>query len=95
VLEELQSTRLTDGTLVPQFVLQPDAKESQAKREDPMHSEVEDQLSARHWLKAATIDKALSVRDKLASALGSQVLAREKKRKRIFDRSIEDTLSDD
>lgn len=95
VLESLQSCRLPgDGLIVPQFVLQEERRNEAAIKEDPMSTNPEDRLGSRFWMRAATITAVKTVRDKIATALGSQKLARDKKRKRIFDRSIADELED-
>ena len=93
IIAGLHAVRLPgDGMVVPQFVMQEAERSEAAAKSDPLSKSAEDRLGMRHWLRARTIEKVKSVRERIAKTLGSQALARDKKRPRIFDRPIKDSI---
>ncbi len=96
VIEGLNSVRLPNGYLVPEFVVVSAARrDEEAQKTDPMGHDPENNLNQRYWFRAATLGVIKSIKERLTkSESKAQQLARDKKRKRIFERSIEDALRD-
>ena len=95
ILETLNAASLpVDGIIAPALVLQEAKRAEEAAKTDPMGNDPEAALTLRYWLKAATVAVVKTVREKLKTTSGAQALAAQKKRKRIFDRGIEELLED-
>jgi hypothetical protein len=95
-LQAMHSVRIAgDGMLVPSFVLQEDKRSEEAAKTDPLSNNPEDRLSMRHWFRAATIGGlAKTVKELITKSSGAQQLAKDKKLKRVFSRSIEESIED-
>lgn len=97
VVEEIKASRLALVSNTPgiQFIVQQAKVEEEARKTDPMSAGNEDRISMRYWFKAAGIKVVETFKDVVSRKSGAQALAREKKRKRIFDRPVEETLEDE
>jgi hypothetical protein len=96
VLASLNSVRMPGVGLVPEYVFHNPEFHIQAQQQDPMtHGEPELRMGPLYYLRAAGLKVKQTVHDLvLKSELPSQKLAKAKRRKPIFSRSLEDELKD-
>lgn len=97
VIQEIKDSRLALVSNTPgiQFIVGAAKQEEEARKQDPMSTGNEDRISPRYWFRAAGIKVIKTFKDIVTKGSGAQALAREKKRQRIFDRPIEDTLEEE
>jgi hypothetical protein len=98
IISEIKSSRLALVSNVPgiQFLTADAERAQEAIALDPLRKEKEDNISStRSRFRAAGIKIIETFKEKITKTSGAQKLAREKRRKRIFDRPIEDILEDE
>ena len=95
-IEQLRTQRTADGMLLPQFLQKESRYEEEARAADPMGYNPEDIVAGgKSWFKSFGIQVKQTLKDIITKTPGSQKLANQKKRKRVFDRPISDMLDED
>lgn len=97
VIEAVKASRLALVSNTPgiQFVIGEAQRTEEARKTDPLAHNTEDFLSSRFQFRAAGLRVIQAFKDIVKKTPGSQKLAREKKRQRIFDRPIEEVIAEE